>query len=87
MCFGYCTGLHPQTLLVDHFGTDYMFPQCPNQEGGYRGDDTSTGYVFQAYSPGDLEETLEPAFYDSFSSASNISSSSIQEEMGQMLGR
>ncbi|KAF7473420.1 Hypothetical predicted protein [Marmota monax] len=54
---------------------EYPEPSTNGQELGLR-----------AYSPGDLEETLEPAFYDSFSSASNISSSSIQEEMGQMLG-
>nr|XP_040125562.1 uncharacterized protein LOC120884239 isoform X1 [Ictidomys tridecemlineatus] len=86
MCFRNSTGLHPQTLLVVSLALT-LFPQCPNQEGGYRGEDTSIGYVFQAYSLGDLEDTLEPIFFfDSSSSASNISSSSTQQEMGQMLG-
>ncbi|XP_077897103.1 uncharacterized protein LOC144364819 [Ictidomys tridecemlineatus] len=54
---------------------------------GYRGEDTSIGYVFQAYSLGDLEDTLEPIFFfESSSSASTISSSSIQQEVYQMLG-
>ncbi|XP_040125561.2 uncharacterized protein LOC120884238 isoform X2 [Ictidomys tridecemlineatus] len=55
---------------------EYPEPSTTGQELGLR-----------EYSLGDLEDTLEPAFfYDSFSLASTISSSSIQQEVYQMLG-
>ncbi|XP_046276261.1 uncharacterized protein LOC124076395 isoform X3 [Marmota monax] len=81
MCCCLCLADGPPPIGTPESGRS-SFRSTPDSPG-----EVHPGENITAYSLGDLEETLEPAFfYDCFSSASNISSSSTQQEMGQMLG-